>query len=73
MYVHLAHFKGHSRNQPKGKRNSPQRYDAARFADHFSQFTHIKESGSLFKDLYLLYFVRNFVLIVEFYRFEDKK
>ena len=61
--------RGHSRNQPMGGRNSPQRYDAVRFSDHFSQ------SGSLFKDLYhyLLYFVQNFVLIIAFYRFEDKK
>ena len=30
-------FRGHSRNQPKGGRNSPEHYISTRFADHFSQ------------------------------------
>ena len=30
--------RGHSRNRPKGGRNSPQRQTSTRFADHFSQF-----------------------------------
>ena len=29
--------RGHSRNRPKGGRNSPQRYTSTRLADHFSQ------------------------------------
>ena len=40
-------IRGHSRNRPKGGRNSPQRYTSTRFAFR-----------NLFKELYLLYFVQ---------------
>ena len=36
--------RGHSRNWPKGGRNSPQRFISTRFADHFSQFLPTKSS-----------------------------
>ena len=31
-------IRGHSRNRPKGGRNSPQRYTSSCFSDQFSQF-----------------------------------
>ena len=40
----LVLARGHSRNQSKGGRISPQRYEAARYSDHFSQFIHIKST-----------------------------
>ena len=39
--------RGHSRNWPKGGRNSSQRYTSSRCADHFSQFL-LTEFRSLF-------------------------
>ena len=40
-------IRGHSRNRPKGGRNSPQRYISTRFADHFSQFLFTERSKPL--------------------------
>ena len=40
-------IRGHSRNRPKGGRNSPKRYTSTHF-----------EFRNLFKELYLLYFVQ---------------
>ena len=62
-----------SKNQPKGGRNSPQRYNAARFFDQFSQFIHLRSQEASSKLFICCTFVQNFVLIIAFYRFEDKK
>ena len=33
--IHDVLYRGHSRNRPKGGRNSPQRHTSTRFADNF--------------------------------------
>ena len=63
--------RGHSRNRPKGGRNSPKRNTSTRLADHFfSGFNH-KEFRSLLKELYLLPIVENFAQFTALNWFED--
>ena len=58
---YVTYIRGHSRNQQKGGRNFRNVTLRHAFLTIFSVYT-LKESRSLFKGFYLLYFVQNFAL-----------